>query len=480
MEMQRLQQEAGLKSLQNRVLMRDFETQEKVRNIWPTISPTKEETSKEVQYGPSPDAQQIPGVGLASIKDVTKTVPRSSMDMEEEFGLKALQAGDVKTGTTVLTNVRQQRIAERQESRLSTYMDAQHILAVDRLVDNGSIDMAEKVWNKELAGKYGKFERGSQPITMGEIQGTPVKIGGRVVGMMVPSGKIGAATFHPVSDENKAPGDVTSFETAYNVDPKLRGTPQYIKAFEHFKTQGQEAYGAQRIMALLQQPMSVYDTNTGNFELLTKEQITQANAANQKAGLGSRFVGEGAARFAKPKLATFNEIETSSQQVREALKKIEFTEKQIAKFSQVLKTVDDGSSIRNFLATNVAKTLTTDEINYVTAVKNLKESAFALRSISGMGQGSDLLRSAIEAVVPGTRTPNKEYAVSSLARFDTQIQKLREGIPGLGKEGSTKGQVQPPKEQTVKAGPKTGDIVDGYKFKGGDPAKQESWEKVKK
>ena len=83
----------------------------------------------------------------------------------------------------------------------------------------------------------------------------------------------------------------------------------------------------------------------------------------------------------KPKLAAFNEDESSSQQVKDALQGIDFSQKQIAKFSQVLKDVDDGSTIKNFLATDAAKTLTPQEISYVTAVRNLKESAFALRGI---------------------------------------------------------------------------------------------------
>lgn len=37
----------------------------------------------------------------------------------------------------------------------------------------------------------------------------------------------------------------------------------------------------------------------------------------------------------------------------------------------------------------------------------------------------------------------------------------------------------PGAQPTAKAPPKAGDVVDGYRFKGGDPAKQDSWEKVR-
>ena len=232
------------------------------------------------------------------------------------------------------------------------------------------------------------------------------------------------------------PANVRAFEMVYKVDPKLRGTPQYIKAFGHYQTAGQEAYGAQRILAMLSTPMSVYNTNTGDFDLKSKEEIVKANEENKRKGFGSMYVGEGAAKFVKPRLAAFNEIQTSSKQVIDALNNLkgDFSQKQVAKFAQVLKVPDDGSTIKNFLATDIAKTLTPDEIEYVTAVKNLRESAFALRGISGMGQGSDMLRAAIADVVPGPRTPNKAYALSALNRFDTQVSVLKAGVPGLGAE----------------------------------------------
>ena len=187
---------------------------------------------------------------------------------------------------------------------------------------------------------------------------------------------------------------------------------------------------------MLSTPMSVYNTNTGDFDLKSKEEIVKANEENKRKGFGSMYVGEGAAKFVKPRLAAFNEIQTSSKQVIDALNNLkgDFSQKQVAKFAQVLKVPDDGSTIKNFLATDIAKTLTPDEIEYVTAVKNLRESAFALRGISGMGQGSDMLRAAIADVVPGPRTPNKAYALSALNRFDTQVSVLKAGVPGLGAE----------------------------------------------
>jgi hypothetical protein len=242
MEMQRLQQEAGLKSLQNKILMRDFETQEKVRNIWPTISPTKEETTKEVQYGPTPDAVETPA-GLASIRNVTKTVPRSSMDMEEEFGLKALQAGDVKTGTTVLTNVRQQRQADQQASHLKAYVDGNTLLNAHRFLDSGDVNAANDVLKMGgLADKI-KLSTGTPANTGEGIIATPVYMvqNGvkKLIGNTIP-GKGGAQHFQTVSEtEGKNQTEEQLTRTAlFDPDPvKKKEAQGVLDAMQNRKVQ---------------------------------------------------------------------------------------------------------------------------------------------------------------------------------------------------------------------------------------------------
>jgi hypothetical protein len=206
--------------------------------------------------------------------------------------------------------------------------------------------------------------------------------------------------------------------------PVSREDLAWAKAYKEQKSIGPEAFGAARLdMMLKGNLVSVYDTNTGEVGLLPREDVTKNP---------NRYVGAELATKLKSKKAVFDEIETASRQVRDALPNINFNEGQIAKFANILGANDNGSSIRNFLGTNVAKTLTPDEINYVTAVKNLKESAYALRNVSGMGQGSDEMRAAIADVIPGPRTPNAQYADKALNRFDTQVKVLKSGVPGLG------------------------------------------------
>jgi hypothetical protein len=56
----------------------------------------------------------------------------------------------------------------------------------------------------------------------------------------------------------------------------------------------------------------------------------------------------------------------------------------------------------------------------------------ALRSIQGLGQGSDQLRGAIHAMLPGPGSPNKEYALRQLAIFNALVQTLKGGVAKSG------------------------------------------------
>ncbi len=218
-----------------------------------------------------------------------------------------------------------------------------------------------------------------------------------------------------------------------------------IVSYEKAKTLGQEAYGQKRIEAMLSVPISVYDTHTGNIEMKSKDEVLQENATNKANGFGSRYVGAELATKIRSKSATFGEIEVASKSVRDVLAnpKINFDQGQMAKIALVLKDRETRSALDNFLQGNIGKTLTPAQRDYVTALVNLKESAYALRNISGMGQGSDELRRAIAAAIPNVATPDKAYALRQLDLFDLQVRTLKQGIPGLGNEAGAIGQGVP-------------------------------------
>lgn len=224
-------------------------------------------------------------------------------------------------------------------------------------------------------------------------------------------------------------------------DPSV--TPQeksFAMAYEKEKTLGPEAYGAMRLEMLLQNPIGAYDTNTGAVGFVTKKKINRGDAENAAKGLPPRYVGGELATKLKSRNAIMEEIATSSEIARKALNDLkgDFTQGQLMKFADQLKVDDGGKRLTSFLSSNFAKTLTPAEIEYVTAIRNLRESSFSLRTVGGMGQGSDMLRAAISEMIPGPRTPNKKMANSQLDKFDIQVDRLWSGIPGVGAEGTTR------------------------------------------
>lgn len=216
---------------------------------------------------------------------------------------------------------------------------------------------------------------------------------------------------------------------------------KFAWAYEREKKLGAEEYGRQRLQMVMEIPVSVYDANTGTVALRTRGEINEANRANQKLGIGDRYVGAELATKLKSRNAIMEEIATSSEIARKALKSLKhenFSQSQLLKFADQLRVNDDGSLLKSFISSNFAKTLTPEEIEYVTAIRNLRESSFSLRTVGGMGQGSDMLRAAIAEMIPSTRTPNKKMGLSALDKFDIQVDRLWSGIPGIGSEATTR------------------------------------------
>jgi hypothetical protein len=77
------------------------------------------------------------------------------------------------------------------------------------------------------------------------------------------------------------------------------------------------------------------------------------------------------------------------------------------------------------------------------------------------------LRQAIKQTLASAGSGNKRIMLKQQDALDNQVAKLRHGQPKTP---------QMAKEQ--QSGPKAGDVEGGYKFKGGDPADKNNWEKV--
>ena len=170
----------------------------------------------------------------------------------------------------------------------------------------------------------------------------------------------------------------------------------------------------------------VINKQTGEMEMLNPEVI------NANRGLYAPVSG---AMQTMNRSAIFKEIDYTGGQVGQAITEMGdegFSPGARAQMAYVLRSSDPRSALQSFLESDVAATMTDPQIKYVTSLVSLQESAMSLRSLAGMGQGSDQLRSAITKMLPGPGTPSKKYAERQMQLFQGEVNALRKSVPGLG------------------------------------------------
>jgi hypothetical protein len=137
----------------------------------------------------------------------------------------------------------------------------------------------------------------------------------------------------------------------------------------------------------------------------------------------------------------------------------------------------------NWLRTHAADS--PDVAEYLAQVEIVKNEA--TRVISNprlVGQMTDTARQEIESVINGNMPLNATDRVLERIKNDgdrrlTTMEAQQGALEGRIKEMYPGGGGQTKPEGSKPTGaPKKGDVEDGYRFKGGDPAKRESWEKV--
>jgi hypothetical protein len=165
-------------------------------------------------------------------------------------------------------------------------------------------------------------------------------------------------------------------------------------------------------------------------------------------------------------IAQFDEMESASKTLRNAITKMEpLTPDAIAKISLAMR--EGHGILHNELKSMGMDSLSPAQQDFVIWATQLNERALSLRGVAGMGQGAQDLRQAIQATLAGAGSGNKKVMFKQLDAFDNQAALLKKGVP------RTPGQA----EKEAQAGPKVGDIEGGYRFKGGDPADKNNWEK---
>lgn len=201
---------------------------------------------------------------------------------------------------------------------------------------------------------------------------------------------------------------------------------------------------------------SVLDKNTGD------QVMVNANTINENPG---RFMAGSLGQQLKNREGVFDEIKYTTSQFDGALSKMtdnDFKALPRAQLAMALKSRDPRSAMSEFMGSEVASSLTPAQIDYVTGLTSLQESAMSLRSIAGMGQGSDTLRNAITAMLPGPATPSIPYAKRQMDLFRGELEALHRPIPESIRQsmGNTPTQTQPQSSATPTAiGPNGHKIV---------------------
>ncbi len=174
------------------------------------------------------------------------------------------------------------------------------------------------------------------------------------------------------------------------------------------------------------------DTSQGNAPvMLTPADINAANAREP-----GRYIPSGPGTQALNKTALLEDIRGNITQTRESLSRIpEFDLATKGKIALALSNANSpgqaASSIQNLLSGAAAGSLSPEQQDYLINLTNLVENAMAMRSVLGAGQGSDELRNAIKAVIPGPRTPSNAYAGKQLEKFEATLNRLGRGIPSV-------------------------------------------------
>ena len=229
------------------------------------------------------------------------------------------------------------------------------------------------------------------------------------------------------------------------INQKLPVSPAeqaFANAYQKMKTMGATSAAQIRVEGLGEiRQIPVIDTQNGNS--LIYANANDINAAN-KATPG-RFVPAGEGSKALSKTALIEDIRGNVQAVRQSLQNMpEFSPTMRAQVAVALKSRDPRSAISSLVGSEAAKSLTPQQQDYLINTSLLIENAMAMRSVLGAGQGSEDLRSAITATIPGPTTPTKGYASKQLDTFEQVLNRLERGVPqvplanGGGKPGSLK------------------------------------------
>lgn len=208
--------------------------------------------------------------------------------------------------------------------------------------------------------------------------------------------------------------------------------------------------------------IAMIDTQNGNSPI--EMNINDVNDANKKQP--GRFIPLQGSERALKQRALIEDINGAIGQVRESLdnpKMPEFDTRTRAQIYAALNSLSPQSAISGLLQSKIGETLTPEQQDYLANMSGLIEQAMAMRQVLGAGQGSEDLRKAIKATIPGATVISKQYAKKQLDVFQNTLNRLSRGIINVPLGGNSQ-EVQnvphgTPGEGTVAVGPNGHKII---------------------
>lgn len=164
----------------------------------------------------------------------------------------------------------------------------------------------------------------------------------------------------------------------------------------------------------------------------------------EAAGHPEMYAPPGPADRAMQTKARFGEIQRTMDGMNAAIEDMPetgggFDSETRAALAYVLRSPDPNSALDAYLKSEAAGKLTAPQVEYVQWLTSLQESAMNLAALSGQRGGSDRVRGAISAMLPGAATPSRSYARGQMQKVQTEIDALEKGVPGIGAAGGPSG-----------------------------------------
>lgn len=190
----------------------------------------------------------------------------------------------------------------------------------------------------------------------------------------------------------------------------------------------------------------VIDTQNNN-------RVVYANANDINNATPGRYVPAGEGAKGLNKEALLEDIRGNITQTRQSIAGLKNGFDPASRAQLAVSLASPTGTVTSFLQSIPRGSLTPDQVDYVTNLFQLRENAMAMRSVLGAGQGSEDLRAAIQATIPGAGTPNAAFANAQLDKFEKTIDRLSRGVPTvpLKSEGSSTPPTQTQKAFSVSA-----------------------------